>query len=148
MKDSHESVISRQPLVIAKQVRWADCDPAGVVYTGRFTAYLLTAVDYFFENLGNGNYFEWIKTLQVDTPCKGLDMEFHRALWPQDWFEMHCSVPTLREHSWDIRIEAVQADGRRVFTGRFSPICISRQVRKRVPIPDPLRAALQRHQSP
>lgn len=148
MRDSHESVISRQPFIVEKQVRWADCDPAGVVYTGRFSDYLLSAVNYFFEDLAQGNYFAWLQTLQVDTPCKGMELEFQGALWPQDWFRMHCHVAAIREHSWDIRVQASQEDGRRIFSGRFSPICISREVRSRVPIPPALRDALQRHTHP
>lgn len=144
---TYECVVSRHPLVVRKRVRWADCDPAGVVYTGKFTEYLLIATGYFFAELGNGQYFEWIKTLQVDTPCKGMDLTFHGALWPEDEFDMHCSVSNIREHSYDILVEASQTDGRRIFTGRFSPICISREVRQRVPIPAPMRTLLQRFQA-
>ncbi|MDB5967515.1 MAG: thioesterase [Polaromonas sp.] len=145
---SYEALVSREPLVVMKRVRWADCDPAGVVYTGKFTEYLLIAVNYFFDELGQGNYSQWVKGLQVDTPCKGLDMEFHGALWPEDEFEMHCTVPQVREHSYDIRVEAVQQGGRKIFTGRFSPICISREVRKRTRIPDDMRAVLARFGPP
>ena len=31
-----------------KPVRWADCDPVGLVYTGKFNEYMLLAVHYFF----------------------------------------------------------------------------------------------------
>lgn len=141
---SYETVVSREPLVVMKRVRWADCDPAGVVYTGKFTEYLLVAVNYLFDELGSGNYAQWLRTLQVDTPCKGMDLEFHGALWPEDEFEMHCSISAVREHSFDIRVEAKQTDGRRIFSGRFSPICISREVRKRVPIPQAMLQALAR----
>jgi len=141
---SYEVVISALPLIVTKRVRWADCDPAGVVFTGKFNEYMLIAVNYLFNELGNGNYFQWVKDLNVDTPCKGLDMEFHGALWPEDEFDMHCTVSAIREHSYDIRIEATQQDGRRIFTGRFSPICISRDVRKRATIPQPMLDALQK----
>ena len=144
---SYEAVVSRHPFVVHKRVRWADCDPAGVVYTGRFAEYLLVAVNYFFDELGQGNYAAWLEGLQVDTPCKGLDLEFHAALWPEDTFEMTCSVSAIREHSYDLRVRASQADGRRVFTGRFSPICISREVRQRVRIPAAMHEALRRHES-
>lgn len=144
MSKSYEALTSSLPLVVTKRVRWADCDPAGVVYTGKLNEYMLIAVNYFFDELGNGNYFQWIKNLDVDTPCKGLDMEFHGALWPEDEFEMHCTVSAIREHSYDIRTEAIQKDGRRIFTGRFSPICISRQVRQRAPIPQDMLDALQK----
>ena len=141
---SYEGLLSREPLVVMKRVRWADCDPAGVVYTGKFSEYLLIAVNYFFDEIGGGNYSQWVKALQVDTPCKGMDLEFHGALWPEDVFEMRCTVAQIREHSYDLRVEAAQKDGRRIFTGRFSPICISREVRKRTAIPEAMRLALER----
>ncbi|MDB5929075.1 MAG: thioesterase [Polaromonas sp.] len=147
MTTSYEAVTSRQPLIVMKRVRWADCDPAGVVYTGKFNEYMLIAANYFFDEIGGGRYFEWLKELNVDTPCKGLAMEFHGALWPEDEFDMHCTVSAIREHSYDICIEALQKDGRRVFTGRFSPICISREVRKRALIPHEMLDALQKFKS-
>jgi acyl-CoA thioesterase FadM len=145
---SYEALVSREPLVVMKRVRWADCDPAGVVYTGKFTEYLLIAVSYLFNELGDGDYAGWVKSLQVDTPCKGMDLEFHGALWPENEFDMHCTISALRQHSFDIRVEAVQKDGRRIFTGRFSPICISREVRQRVPVPETMLLALQRFKAP
>ena len=143
MITTYEALVSREPFVVRKRVRWADCDPAGVVYTGRFSEYLLTAVSYFFDHLGQGNYAAWLKTQGVDTPCKGMELAFHGALWPEDEFDMVCTVSALREHSYDIRVEAAMQDGKRVFTGRFSPVCISREVRRRVPIPEEMLRLLQ-----
>jgi acyl-CoA thioesterase FadM len=148
MNREYERLLSRRPLVIERRVRWADCDPAGVVYTGKFSEYLLSAMGYVFDTLaGEQRYFEWLKRLGVDTPCKGLELEFHGALWPDDLFEMHCSLAEIRHSSFDVRVEARQADGRRIFTGRFSPICISREVRRRVPIPPALLDALHQLQA-
>ena len=148
MIDSYETVVSRRPLVVKRRVRWADCDPAGVVYTGKFSDYLLGAVNLFFNDIGGGNYMAWVRSLGVDTPCKGLDLVFHGALWPEDEFEMRCSVARIRTHSYDIAVEAAQNPGRRIFSGRFSPICISREVRRGIAIPDAYRSALERHLLP
>jgi len=149
MNIAYERLVSRTPLVIERRVRWADCDPAGVVYTGRFTEYLLSTMSYVFDTLaGERQYFDWVKELGIDTPCKGLELEFHGALWPDDVFQMHCSVPAVRRSSFDVRVEAQQADGRRIFSGLFSPICIRRGVRERVAVPAALLEALQKLQSP
>ena len=145
MIDSYESVVSRTPLVVRRRVRWADCDPAGVVYTGKFSEYLLGAVSLFFGDLGAGRYAQWVKSLNIDTPCKGMELTFHGALWPEDEFDMTCCVPVIRQHSFDITVEAAQVDGRRIFSGRFSPVCISREVRKGVDIPPDYRDELERH---
>jgi len=140
---TYEQLLSRHPFVVQKRVRWADCDPAGVVYTGKFTDYLLIAVSYFFEEIGGGNYAQWLRRLGVDTPCKGMDLVFHAALWPEDVFDMHCHVGEIRAHSYDFHVEAFKRDGQPTFSGRFSPICIGRVVRKRVDIPTQMTSALQ-----
>lgn len=144
--DAYEALLSSAPLVVHKRVRWADCDPAGVVYTGKFSEYLLVAVGYFFDVLGQGHYGRWLQSMEVDTPCKGLDLTFHGALWPEDVFQMRCHVGAIRDHSYDLHVEATQEGGRRVFSGRFSPICIRRGVRERAPIPPAMLAALRAHQ--
>lgn len=146
---AYERLVSRRPLVIARRVRWSDCDPAGVVYTGQFSTYLLDAMGYVTDELSGGTYWAWLRELQVDTPCKGLELDFHAALWPDQWFELHCSVGQIRDHSWDVHVRAKRSDSAEpVFSGRFSPICISRTVRRRVPIPPALREALQQLQQP
>lgn len=145
MIDSYEFVASRTPFVVRRRVRWADCDPAGVVYTGKFSDYLLGAVNLFFSDLGAGRHAQWLKSLGIDTPCKGMELTFHGALWPEDQFDMRCGILAIRQHSFDISVEAAQTNGRRIFSGRFSPICISRDVRKGVDIPAQYRTALERH---
>lgn len=140
---SFESVLTRQPFVVRRRVKWSDCDPAGVVYTGKFPEYVLSAVNLFYSELAQGSYREWIRGMAVDTPCKGLEFDFHGALWPDDEFLIHCTVPAIRNHSYDIRLEATQADGRRIFTSRVSPICIGPEKRAGVAIPQAMRERLE-----
>lgn len=142
MIDSYESILSRRPFIVRRRVRWSDCDPAGVVYTGKFTDYVLNAVALFNLELSQGQPAEWRKSLGVDTPCKGMALEFHRALWPEEEIEMRLDVTEVRQHGYDIRVEATQAGGVRIFSARFSPICIRRDARVRAPIPAALLDAL------
>lgn len=143
MIDSYESVASRRPFVVRRRVRWSDCDPAGVVYTGKFTEYVLSVVNLFYSELSQGRWAEWRKTLGVDTPCKGMSFDFHRALWPEDEFEITVQIGEIREHGYDIELEATQPGGVRIFSARFSPICIRTDARVRVPIPAEMLAALE-----
>lgn len=146
MVESYESVVSRVPFVIRGRVRWADCDPAGVVYTGKFVEYMLGAANLFYANLTELNYRDFLQAVGVDTPCRGLDMDFRGALWPDDEFLLQVGVAELRQSSFDLRVRAYQASGREVFVGRFTPICIPKTgERKSVPIPPAYRAALAQH---
>ena len=145
--DGTEYVTSRRPFVVHRRVRWGDCDPAGVVYTGRFPEYVLGAVTLFFRELGGGEpWHHYVERIGVDTPCKALSFEFSHALWPEDEFDMTVSVAAIRSRSFDLGVSARRTEGIVAFTATFSPVCISRTERRAVPIPDLLRIALASRQ--
>ena len=141
-----EHVLSTQPFVVRRRVRWGECDPAGVVYTPRFTDYLVAAVSLFHEHLFEGEPAHFRQALGVDTPCKGMSLVFQGALWPGDVFDMAVRVGEIRNASYDVHVVATRPDGRAVFTGVFSPICIPRGERRATPIPDAYRVLLQASQ--
>jgi len=139
-----EYVLSRSPFVVRRRVRWGECDPAGVVYTGCFTEYLISAVSLFMDNLAGEEAADFRRKLGVETPCKGMALTFASALWPGDVFDMRVRVGEIRNSSFDMMISAARPDGMAVFEGRFSPVCIPRNERRAIPIPDELRMRLER----
>lgn len=145
--DSYEFVSSRDPFVIRRTVRWADCDPAGIVFTGRFPDYVLSAVSLFTAHMANGSMHEVTRTLGVDMPCKGMTYEFQHSLWPGDVFDIHCHVGEIRTHTYDILCTGKKPDGTAIFAATVSPICIKKEVRQRVPIPQTLRDIFAQHQN-
>ncbi|UUX95216.1 thioesterase family protein [Aquabacterium sp. J223] len=147
LEESYEYVLDHAPFTVRRTIRWSDCDPAGIVFTGRFTEYLLGAVSLFMRHLHSGPGTV-LQTLGVDTPCKGLSLVFHAPLRPDDVVDIRVTVGALRESSFDLQAHAAMADGRLAFEGVFSPICIRREPRGRVPIPDLLRERLQPHRTP
>jgi len=141
MMRATEYVFGEQPFVVRRVVRWGDCDPAGVVYTGRFTDYLLGAVGLFSDHLAGGAG-RLGAVHGVGTPCKGMRFEFIGTLWPDDVIDIECWVEAIRTRSYDIRCVARRPDGTPVFDAMFSPICVRLDERVGTPIPDSLRAAL------
>lgn len=141
-----EYVLSTRPFVVRRRVRWGECDPAGVVYTPRFTDYLTAAVTLFHEHLFEAEPADFRKALGIETPCKGMSLVFQGALWPGDAFDMRVHVGDIRNASYDVHVTATRTAGESVFTGVFSPVCIPRGERRAVPIPETYRALLQSSQ--
>lgn len=138
-----EMVLTTNPFVVRREVRWGDCDPAGVVYTGRFPEYVLGAVALYTEHLGEGRRLG--DAHGVGTPCRGMSFDFIGTLWPGDVILITCQVAALRARSFDIHVDARRPDGSAVFSAVFSPICVRQDERVGTPIPASLRTALLRH---
>lgn len=144
MNESVEVVTSDAPFIVRRTVRWADCDPAGAVYTGRFTEYLLGAVRHFLRSVRGGVAIA-SDLADVDLPCKHMSLTFNVMLVPDDVVDIRVDVGEIRTHTFDIVARARLSDGRLAFEGRFVPICVRPGVRERTPIPPSLRSALQQH---
>jgi acyl-CoA thioesterase FadM len=145
MNESFEIVVCEAPFTVRRTVKWSDCDPAGIVVTGRFPEYLMGATGHFMRHLRSGPGSARLREAGVDTPCKGLSLLFHAPLYPDDVVDIVVGVGAVRTSSFDLVAQARRADGRLAFEGSFSPICIRREPRGRVPIPAPLRELLARH---
>ena len=143
-----ECVLSTSPFVVRRRVRWGECDPAGVVYTGRFTDYLLSAVMLFHEHVLGGFSEGYRKQMGIETPCKGMTLTFNRALWPNETFDMSVSMGDIRSASYDMHVKAALPDGSPVFSGTFSPVCIPRDERRSIPLPADMRQRLEAARSP
>ena len=143
-----ERIISVRPFVVRRRARWVDCDPAGVVYTGRFCDYVLDAVGLFLATLSDRPWPEWTRELGVLVPCRGLSFDFRGALWPDDAFEQRVSVSALRERTFELRIDAQRVGGGEVFSATFTGIFIPGDGQRRgVAVPPPIRDALASHRT-
>ena len=149
MRDFLEIVHSTQPFVVRRAIRWADCDPAGVAYAGRYPEYLIDAVMHFISHIGY-RIGEPGKGEQdrIGLPCKHMQLTFHSALYPDDVVDIAISVTGIRERTFDVGARACLLNGQLAFEGMFSPICIETASRTSIPIPTDLRKALETYVRP
>ena len=143
MNESTEIVVSDFPYVVRRIIRWSDCDPAGVVYIGRFTDYLLDAAMHFLRHLGHGAGTAAWNSQKVQFPGKHMSLTFHVSLYPEDVVDIHIRVGAIRTRTFDLLAHAYLPDGRMAFEGVLTPICIHKEVRESTPLPHEFRAALE-----
>jgi acyl-CoA thioesterase FadM len=142
---STESVVSTSPFTIRRRVRFGDCDPAGVVYTVRFSDYAVSAMDLFLSHLLGGPHLEQLPGVQ--TPIKALSFIFSAPLRPNDEFDMVVTVREIRTRTFDLAIVATLPSGTVAFEALLTPICITAgEHRSSLPIPARLRTSLVKPQ--
>ena len=145
MTQSYEYVLSESPFIVRRTVRWGECDPAGVVYTGRFPDYLLGALALFKDHIAGGSGESLGQRHGVGLPCRGMTFDFSGTLWPNDIVDLECYVGEIRTRSFDFHCEGRRPGGEPIFSARFSPICVHTHVRESTDIPASLRATLAQY---
>jgi acyl-CoA thioesterase FadM len=141
MSGGTEYVIAERPLTVRRTVRWVDCDPAGVAFTGHFTDYLIGAVMHFYHHIGWGPE---AKSGNGGLACKHMSLTFHKSLPPGSVVDIRIEVGDVRERTFDLHATAFLPDGNVAFEGVFSPICVTPQMTA-LPLPDALKAVLREH---
>jgi acyl-CoA thioesterase FadM len=142
--EKREEIVSKRPFVVRRVARWTECDPAGVVYSGNFAEYALSATHLFRRYAFDAAWRDIRENAGVDLPAKAISLVFNGSLWPDDVFDMEVRVGAIRTRTFDFEITAVRADdGSSVFTGTLGVICVSAADRRiAAPIPDALRRRL------
>ncbi|VVE26056.1 thioesterase [Pandoraea cepalis] len=144
---STEYVVSEQPFVVRRQVRWGECDPAGVVYTATFSDYVISIADLFYGSLFGGTPQAVKNRHGFGTPTRALTFDFHRSLWPDDAFDVTVEVAEVRNRTFTLLMTARKADNDIAFIARLTPICIQRGARESIEMPSVLRAALEQYRA-
>jgi acyl-CoA thioester hydrolase len=141
---STESVTATNPFTIRRRARFGDCDPAGVVYTVRFSDYVVSAMDLFLSELLAGPHLEQLG--DVHTPIKALNFVFQSSLRPNDEFDMVVEVRDIRTRTFDLAVVAKLPSGVAVFEALVTPICVTVPERRSTAIPGRLRTLLEQYQ--
>lgn len=129
----------------SRRVRWGECDPAGVVYTPRFSDYAVEAFHAFMEELleSSGTLGQKLLELDLGTPMKALQFVYHRSLYPDQEFHISTYGADIRTRSFDLAMEARGDDGKNIFSARLSVVCVHSQRRESRSIPPGLLERLQ-----
>lgn len=144
-----EEIISDEPLVIRRVVRWGDCDPAGIAYTPRFLDYVVSAHEAFISLMLGGPIHTMKAAAGVDFPIRGVEIDFRNRLPLDSQFDTAAWVGAIRSRTFDLHITArlVAAEGKRqgpvAFVARISPITIDRVSKAGVVLPQALRERLE-----
>ena len=148
MVDITEQVLEVAPFRIRRRVKWGECDPAGVVYTARFSDYVLSTYELFMRELLGGEFQNSKDEHGFGTPCKAMSFEFLASLRPDEEFEMTVLLAEVRSRTFDLDISGSHIEGRDIFRARITPITIKRGDRSRaIELPTMLRERLEAYRS-
>jgi acyl-CoA thioesterase FadM len=137
-----ELLVRTCPITVRRRVLWSECDPAQIVYTGRFFDYAAAGYYWFMRHVLDENGLA-PKALGLGTPMKAISFEFKSSLRPDDWFEMQMFVRQIRTRTFDLELLAHKLGGDPAFSAIISPIMVRENTKRAVTLPAAIRDALE-----
>lgn len=129
---------------IEETVRFAHCDPAGIVFFPQYLVMLNTLHERWFGEALGVPYAHYIGERRLGLPTVRLECDFTAVSKLGDRLRQRLEVAKLGRTSLELAVEYVGDDGELRARFRQVLVCTSLATHKSCPLPDDLRSAMQR----
>ncbi|MDX9669121.1 MULTISPECIES: acyl-CoA thioesterase [unclassified Pseudomonas] len=127
---------------VNRTVLFGDCDPAGVVYTPRFSYFAVEAIGIALDRWVGAPGLRTLMGFNILPPVRAMSIELLAPVTWDDEMIIKVGVAKLGEHSFTFLVEGFSGKGVLSFTANITHVCISPDSKEVVPIPAPLRVLL------
>jgi 4-hydroxybenzoyl-CoA thioesterase len=124
-----------------RTVRFADCDPAGIVFFPQYLVMLNTLAEEWFDQGLRIPYAGLIGARRTGLPTVRLEVDFTAISRHGDVLRQRLSVAKLGRSSLTLAVEFLGGDGLRL-RARQVLVCTSLDSHRPMALPDDVRAAL------
>jgi 4-hydroxybenzoyl-CoA thioesterase len=124
-----------------RTVRFADCDPAGIVFFPQYLVMLNTAVETWFDEALRIPYAQVIGERRLGLPTVRLEVDFTAVSRHGDELSLAIAVEQIGRSSLTLRHEVRGGTTLRL-RARQVIVCTSLATHRAMPLPEDLRAAI------
>lgn len=121
------------------QVRWGECDPAGIVYSPNILGYALQAVEAWYESVVGESWTAVMTARGLMTPWVHADIDFRQPMAPGDRITVELRLAELGNASLEFRATATDEEGRELFRARLVSCFVDKATGRPTRVPDDLR---------
>jgi 4-hydroxybenzoyl-CoA thioesterase len=127
--------------VRTRKVRFADCDPAGIVFFPQYLVMVNELHEKWFDEALHVPYSELIGPRRTGMPTVRLEVDFTAVSRHGDLLREELSIARLGRSSIDLRIELYGGDELRL-RARQVLVCTDLHTHRPKPLPEDVRAAM------
>lgn len=135
------------PYVHPRRVSWADCDPAGMIYTPRVIDIATEALECFNKDVLGVSWFELNWTLQMGAPMVRVECDFLKIMPCDLELAVEVRAKRLGRASVTYQMTGRDAAGDEYFRATYVVCYIDRKDHKSTPVPDRFRDSILAYQA-
>lgn len=140
-----EQQTKKTPVFVSRRkVLFGECDPDGVVYTPRYSDYVIEASHDFLSSIfdAKGSALPLFFEQGVFPPARALSFEFLKPISWDDEIELQVWVESIGRTSFTIAVEGLVNEGDTAFSSRLTQVCVSSASKEPMEIPESLQHVL------
>ena len=125
------------------RVRWYDCDPARIAFTGRIPYFALESIDAWWEATVGEDWYRLNIDHDIGTPFVHLSVDFRKPVTPRHI--LVCTVRLLKVGNSSVRFSVKgHQDGDLCFEGEFVEAFVDSGIHRKRDIPDNFRKIMEK----
>ena len=134
--------MSAEPFIYEIWVRWPDCDPARIAYTGRLPAMALEAIEAWWKAKLGMDWYEMVVDRDFGLPFVHMSSDFRAPVTPRHKLILEVRLLSVGRSSVRFGIRALQ-NGVLCFEGEFVEAAVAAAAHEKILLPAEMRAALE-----
>lgn len=138
---------SNVPFVHRRVPTWGDTDSAQIVYTVRFVDYAMDAIDLWFREVMQLDWYRMNTEMDMGTPFVKIDMDIKSPLTPEDQLEVRVLVENMGRSSLTFDVQGRRNGADISFESRFICSMVRKSTMRSIEIPAHLRRNVEAYMS-
>lgn len=127
---------------VSRTILFGDCDPAGVVYTPRFSYFAVEAIYVALDKWLGVPGLRTLMGFDILPPVRAMSFELLAPVTWDDELNIKVGVAKLGVHSFTFLVEGFLGNGTLSFVANITHVCVSPKTKEVVAVPARLRALL------
>ena len=124
------------------RVRWSDCDPAKIAFTGRIPYFALESIDAWWEHAVGDDWYRLNIDRDVGTPFVHISLDFKKPVTPRHLLCCEVKLIKLGESSVRFSVKGYQ-DNQLCFEGEFVEVFVAANEHVKIGIPQEFKERLE-----
>ncbi|AWM92244.1 acyl-CoA thioesterase [Pseudomonas sp. 31-12] len=129
-------------VLVSRTILFGDCDPAGVVYTPRFSYFAVEAIYVALDKWLGVPGLRTLMGFDILPPVRAMSFELLAPVTWDDKLNIKVGVAKLGAHSFTFLVEGFLDNGTLSFVANITHVCVSPKTKEVVAVPAQLRALL------
>ncbi|MFQ5971272.1 MAG: acyl-CoA thioesterase [Alphaproteobacteria bacterium] len=128
-----------KPFRVTRQVRWGDCDPAGIIYTPRALDYAMETLEAWLEEVLGFTWSKLNREMSMGMPTVRAELDFLDTPTVDQDLIMELQVVRTGRSSITFRITGHDGNGRTFFRAKLISCLVSKPAFEPIEIPGEFR---------